>query len=71
MNRNEYDVSGKQMEVPYNEGTHYYDLWNGVELKPEVEGQTAVLTFPIEANGYGAVLAVTGDPRRTARCSLA
>ena len=62
VNRNEYDASGKEMEVPYNAGTHYYDLWNGVELKPEVQGGTATLTFEIEAKGYGAVLAVRGDP---------
>ena len=62
VNRNEYDMSGKEMEVPYNAGTHYYDLWNGVELKPEVQGGTATLTFEIEAKGYGAVLAVRGYP---------
>jgi iron(II)-dependent oxidoreductase len=62
VNRNEYDVSGRQMEVPFAEGTHYFDLWNGAELKPEVQGSTASLTFEIEAKGYGAVLALRGEP---------
>ena len=49
--------------------SRYYDLWNGVELKPAIDGQTAKLAFPIEARGYGAVLAVRRrtDARRTCR----
>jgi len=62
VNRNEYDVPGRQMEVPYAAGTHYLDLWSGAELKPEVQGSTASLTFEIEAKGYGAVLALRGEP---------
>jgi formylglycine-generating enzyme required for sulfatase activity len=61
VNRNEYDVPGRQMEVPYAAGTHYFDLWNGAELKPEVQGSAALLTFEIEAKGYGAVLALRGE----------
>ena len=34
VNRNEYDVAGEQLRVPYRAGTHYYDLWRGVELDP-------------------------------------
>ncbi len=58
VNRNEYDVPGRQIEVPYAPGTRYFDLWNGVELKPEVQGSTAALSFEMEAQGYGAVLAI-------------
>ena len=32
VNRNEYDVAGEQIRVPYRAGTHYYDLWHGAEL---------------------------------------
>ncbi len=62
VNRNEYDVPGRQIEVPYAPGTRYYDLWKGAELKPEVQGSTAALSFVTEAQGYGAVLATTREP---------
>jgi len=62
VNRNEYDVPGRQLEVPYAPGNRYYDLWKGVELKPEVQGTTATLSFEMEGQGYGAVLALTGVP---------
>ena len=57
INRNEYDVLGRQIQVPHQQGVRYYDLWNGVELQPEVHAGSATLSFPIEAHGYGAVLA--------------
>jgi len=57
INRNEFDVSGKQMCVPYSANSRYFDLWHGVELKPDIQGETATLSFGIEGNGYGAVLA--------------
>jgi gamma-glutamyl hercynylcysteine S-oxide synthase len=58
VNRNEYDLNGRQIEVPYQSGTRYEDLWNGQELKPEVNGDKATLSFPMEAHGYGSVLAI-------------
>ena len=38
-------------------GRKYYDLWHGVELIPEVKDGNATLSFEIEAEGFGAVLA--------------
>jgi len=61
VNRNEYDIEGREIEVPHKPGARYYDLWHGTELKPEVSGEKAVLGFDIEARGYGAVLAVHGQ----------
>lgn len=60
VNRNDYDLQGRQISIPYSAGVKYYDLWHGTELKPEInaEGQTATLSFETEAKGYGAVLAV-------------
>jgi iron(II)-dependent oxidoreductase len=52
VNKNEFDVAGPQMEVSKQTGRRYFDLWHGVELKPE----SGVLSFAIEANGYGAIL---------------
>jgi iron(II)-dependent oxidoreductase len=63
VNRNEYDVDGSQMEVPADEGVHYFDLYHGVELTPaNNQAGRNVLSFPIEAHGYGAVLASNSAP---------
>ncbi|MGD1062991.1 MAG: SUMF1/EgtB/PvdO family nonheme iron enzyme [Terracidiphilus sp.] len=62
VNRASYDTSGEQMKVPLTPGMLYFDLYHGVELKPAVDGQTAVLSFAMEANGYGAILATPGEP---------
>ena len=58
VNRNEYDVRGGQMRIPHKAGTKYYDVWHGTELSPDVQGPDAVLSFPMEANGFGAILAL-------------
>jgi formylglycine-generating enzyme required for sulfatase activity len=62
VNRNAYDMAGQQMDVPLTTGTRYFDLYHGVELKPAVDGQRSVLSFDMEANGYGAILATPGEP---------
>ncbi len=65
VNRNEYDVTGRQIFIPYTQGERFFDLYHGVELTPEHDGDQAVLSFPIEAHGYGAVLATQGEPGTT------
>jgi gamma-glutamyl hercynylcysteine S-oxide synthase len=62
VNRNEYPVTGQQISVPAEEGVRYFDLYHGVELKQEHEGSEAALSFPIEAHGFGAVMAIHGSP---------
>ncbi|HEV2136730.1 MAG TPA: SUMF1/EgtB/PvdO family nonheme iron enzyme [Terracidiphilus sp.] len=62
VNRNEFELSGPQIEVPWKSGLHYYDLWHGVALQPEIHGSTAVLSFPIGAHAYGAILATDQLP---------
>jgi iron(II)-dependent oxidoreductase len=57
VNRGRHDADGRQLTVPKGTKAHYYDLWNGVELRPEFSENAAVLSFRIEARGYGAVLA--------------
>jgi formylglycine-generating enzyme required for sulfatase activity len=57
VNRNEFDLSGRQIQVDHAPGMHYYDIWNGVELTPNVVGGIATLSFRMEAHGYGAILA--------------
>ena len=62
VNRNEYDVAGRQMLVPFNEGMRYFDLYHGVELKPAREGNRSLLSFSVETHGYAAILATAGEP---------
>jgi len=62
VNRNDYDVDGPQMTVPAEPGMRWFDLYRGTELKPIVQDGKAVLAFPLEANGYGGVIALHGAP---------
>jgi gamma-glutamyl hercynylcysteine S-oxide synthase len=66
VNRNGYDVAGQQMDVAATAGMRYFDLYHGLELKPapkpENQGKNAVLSFDMEAQGYGAILATPGEP---------
>lgn len=64
VNRNEYDSDGTQLAVPALDGARYFDLYHGVELKPNLtrEGNWARLSFPIEAHGFGALLEIIGEP---------
>ncbi|MGV8944541.1 formylglycine-generating enzyme family protein [Thermomonas sp.] len=59
VNRNEYAVAGEQLAVPHQDGARYYDVWNGVELQPPVQGGNAILAFAMETRGFGAVLKVS------------
>jgi len=63
VNRNEYDVDGPQIELQAEEGVRYFDLYHGVELTPSKnQAGRNVLSFPIEAHGYGALLATHSTP---------
>ncbi len=69
VNRNEYDITGPQMEVAAEPGMHYYDVYHGEELTAERRGDTAVLPLTINAGEYAAVLA-TKSPLSETRKSL-
>lgn len=58
VNRNEFDVAGEELRILHTDGTRYFDLWHGIELTPRLDGKDAVLTFPMEGLGFGAILAV-------------
>src|SRR6202000_3564365 len=45
INRNEYDVDGPQVELPFVEGMHYFDLYHGAELHPARTGDKITLSF--------------------------
>ena len=58
VNRNQYGVDGHQIELEPDDGMRYFDLYHGAELKPErTSGGKVMLSFAIEAHGYGALLA--------------
>jgi gamma-glutamyl hercynylcysteine S-oxide synthase len=62
VNRNPYPISGRQIAIPFTAGLRFFDLYHGTELKPEMEGSYAVLSFDLEASGYGALLATSSEP---------
>ncbi len=57
VNRGQTDTDGPQLRLPLETGLRYFDLWHGVELTPQVSDGSAFLSFPIEAHGFGAILA--------------
>jgi formylglycine-generating enzyme required for sulfatase activity len=70
INRNEHAVDGAQLSLPSHPShsslpsqaaTTYFDLWNGTELTPSLIGEARVLSFPIAAKGFGALLALDGE----------
>ncbi len=71
VNRNEYGVDGRQMQVADAPGRRWFDLYHGVELTPERVNGKGWLSFPIEAKAHGAVLAVDGEPDAAMRDLMA
>jgi formylglycine-generating enzyme required for sulfatase activity len=68
INRNEYNIAGPQMELPFQEDMHYFDLYHGLELTPKREGNRSVLIFGLDAKDFGAILATKQpltDPIKT------
>jgi formylglycine-generating enzyme required for sulfatase activity len=57
VNRNDFDIGEGVLEVEHKSGRRYFDLWNGNELTPLIEGDRAVLNLSLEPRGFGAVLA--------------
>ena len=54
---------GRRCRVPDQDGMRYYDLYHGAEITPlRSTADKTVLYFPIEAHGYGAILAAHGEP---------
>ena len=56
VNRDSTNKNGAQIAIPDSSSYHYYDLWSGNELKPSYTNDQAILSFPIEGNGFGALL---------------
>ena len=62
VNRNEYELTGAQIELPAADGVRYFDLYHGVELQPARSGNNIRLSFGIGAKDYGAILATKSAP---------
>jgi gamma-glutamyl hercynylcysteine S-oxide synthase len=63
VNRNDYDVDGPQIEASPQDGMRYFDLYHGAELKPSRNQLgKSVVSFSMEAHGFGALLASPGTP---------
>jgi len=57
VNRAGHDTTGEQLQVAHQQGVEYFDLWHGRMVEPHVHDGVASLSFSIEANGFGSVLA--------------
>jgi len=63
VNRNEYAVEGREIELQTEDGMRYFDLYHGADLQPERNAKgKVVLSFDIEAHGYGALFATKTPP---------
>jgi formylglycine-generating enzyme required for sulfatase activity len=58
VNRNEYEVAGEALSVPHAPGRRYFDLWQGGEVEPLLQGDEAVIEMDLEGRGFGALLAL-------------
>jgi formylglycine-generating enzyme required for sulfatase activity len=71
INRADAVVTGAQIEVPFSSGMRFFDLWRGSELRAQVIGDKATLSFELESRGYAAVLATASSPTRPVKKLLA
>ena len=62
VNRNEKDFDAVQIPIPVAMGTRFFDLYHGVELKAMQQDGAWLPSVPLEAHGFGAVLATSGEP---------
>ena len=65
VNRLESAVDGDQLAIRAPiDGTRYVDVWNGRPLEARRDGRGRdVLSFPLEARGFGGVLAISPGAR--------
>ncbi len=57
INRNDFALTGRQIKLTHQPGSHYFNVWDGAELQPEIAGNTAILSFDLEPRGYAGILA--------------
>jgi formylglycine-generating enzyme required for sulfatase activity len=63
VNRNDYDLDGPQLQIAATAGMRYFDVYHGAEIQAQQDPTGAsILSFPIEAHGFGAILATDSEP---------
>ena len=62
VNRNDYDITGPELDVPADPGLRYFDLYHGVELKPRGHDGDRVLSFDIDRRGFAAIFVTKKEP---------
>lgn len=63
VNWSDKPVSGDILRVEHLPGMRYFDVWNGVEIKPAIDGGEATLKISeIEGHGLAAIVAVKNGP---------
>jgi hypothetical protein len=55
INHSSKNLTRNQIQVNYEKEFHYLDVSQGIQLNPEIIDNNAVISFPIESNGFGAV----------------
>jgi iron(II)-dependent oxidoreductase len=50
--------SGPVLEVTHRAGARYFDLWQGLELTPAVQGSIATIALDLDARGISAIAIV-------------
>lgn len=58
VNRDSVPRNGEELSLRYEPGMEYYDLWQGTKLTALHRNGKVQLRFPVEAHGFGAVLAI-------------
>jgi len=61
VNRNEYDISGPQLELPWTESMRYFDLYHGTELSPARHDGRIVLRFETGSKDFGVIFATSAE----------
>uniref|UniRef100_A0A6B2KXM6 Sulfatase-modifying factor enzyme-like domain-containing protein n=1 Tax=Arcella intermedia TaxID=1963864 RepID=A0A6B2KXM6_9EUKA len=61
VNRSPKNLTGPQINITHS-SMYYYDVYNGVPLVPSTINGYDILSFFLEANGFGAVVAFTSPP---------
>jgi gamma-glutamyl hercynylcysteine S-oxide synthase len=63
VNRSDYEMQGELLRVKnVSPAAKFFDVYHGAEITPRMDGHDAMLSFTVGANGYGAVLEVSGSP---------
>lgn len=58
VNRDSIAHTGKQLQLDYQDGMKYFDIWNGNEIIESIQTNKISPQLSIESRGFGAILAI-------------